>query len=75
MYLNENVTIDKENMKAVSNVKMLGVHIGSKLNFNLHIDIFCKSAPNQLNALLRLKRYLGPEKKFLFVNSCILLEF
>ena len=39
LHLNENITIDKENIKVVSNVKMLGVHIDSKLNFNLNIDI------------------------------------
>ena len=54
LYLNENVTIDKENIKVVSNVKMLSVHIDSKLNFKLHIDIICESASNQLNALVRL---------------------
>ena len=55
LHLNENITIDKENIKVVSNVKMLGVHIDSKLNFNLHIEIICKSASNQLNALVLLK--------------------
>ena len=64
LYLNENITIDKENIKVVSYLKMLGVHIDSKLNFNVHIDIICKSASNQLNALVRLKRYSGPEKRF-----------
>ena len=75
MYLNENITIDKENIKVVSNVKMLGVHIDSKLNFNLHIDIIFKSASNELNALVRLKRYLGHEERFLFVNSFIYSHF
>ena len=36
LHLNENITIDKENIKVVSNVKMLGVHSDSKLSFNLH---------------------------------------
>ena len=57
LHLHENITIDKENIKVVSNVKMLGVHTDSKLNFNLHIDIICKAASNQLNALVRLKRF------------------
>ena len=39
LYLNENTTIDEGNITVISNVKMLGVHIDSKLNFNLHIDI------------------------------------
>ena len=75
LHLNENITIDKENIKVVSNVKMLGVHIDSKLNFNLHIDIICKSALNQPNVLVRLKRYLGHEGKFVLVNSFIYSNF
>ena len=75
LHLNENITIDKENIKVVSNVKMLGVHIDSKLNFNLHIDIICKSASNQLNALVRLKRYLDHEERFVLVNSFIYSNF
>ena len=49
------MTIDKENIKIISNVKTIGVHIDGKLNCNLHIDIICKSASNQLNALVQLK--------------------
>ena len=48
---------------------MLGIHTGSKLNFNLHIDIICKSASNQLNAFVQLKKFLGPEEKFMLVNG------
>ena len=50
---------------------MSGVHIDSKLNFNLHVDIICKSASNQLSALVRLKRYLLPEERFVLLNSFI----
>ena len=71
MHLNENIAIDKEYIKVVSNVKTLGIHIASKLNFNLHIEIICKSASNQLNALVRSKRYLGHEETFVLVNSFI----
>ena len=75
LHLNENITIDKENIKVVSNVKMLGVHIDSKLNFNLHIDIICKSASNQLNALVRLEMYLGHEERFVLVNTFVYSNF
>ena len=43
-------------------VNMLFVHTDSKLNFNLHIDIICKFASNQLNAFVQLKRCLDPAK-------------
>ena len=59
----------------VSNVKMLGVHIDRKLNFNLHIDIICKFASNDLNALVRLKRDLGYEERFVLVNIFIYANF
>ena len=75
LYLNENITTDKENIKIVPNIKMLGVYIDKKLHFNLYIDIICKSASNQLNALVRLKRYLGHEGRFVLVNSFIYSSF
>ena len=71
MHLNENIAIDKEYIKVVSDVKTLGIHIASKLNFNLHIEIICKSASNQLNARVRSKRYLDHEETFVLVNSFI----
>lgn len=35
LYLHENIRIDKENIKAASNVKMLGVHTDNKLKVYL----------------------------------------
>ena len=58
--------------EVVSNVKMLGVHIDSELNINLHIDIVYRSASNQLNALVLLKRYLGLEERFVLVKSFVM---
>ena len=45
----------------------IDVHIDRKLNLNLHITIICKSASDQLNALVQSKRYLRHEERF--VNS------
>ena len=41
----------------------MGVQIDDQLNFNLHISNICRSASNQLNALIRLKRFLAFEEK------------
>ena len=46
-------------IKTVSSVEFLGIQIDDKLNFNLHISKICKSAANQLNALIRLKQFLS----------------
>ena len=38
-------------------VKLSGIHLDNRLNFNLHINSICKSASSQLNALVRLKKF------------------
>ena len=51
------ITVDNQQIKVVPSVKLLGVQLDDKLNFNLHIRNICKSAANQLNALIRAWRY------------------
>ena len=48
------INIDKKNIKTSSSIKLLGVHIDNKLNFNLHITKICRSVANQLFALSHL---------------------
>ena len=50
-------------------VKFLGVQLEAELNFNLHIVNICRSAGNQLNALTRLRKFLGSEEKNVVINS------
>ena len=49
------LTIDSQTIKSVPSVELLGIHLDDKLNFNLHISNICRSAANQLNALIQLK--------------------
>ena len=46
--------LDNQVIKLVSFVKILRIQIDDKLNFNPHISKICKSAANELNALIRL---------------------
>ena len=52
---NTNFQVDNQVIKLVSSVKLLGIQIVDKLDFNLRISKICKSAENQLNALIILK--------------------
>ena len=62
---NQRIVVDNQNIKVVSSADFLGIQINNKLNFNVHISNICRSAANQLNALIRLKRFLGfKEKEF-----------
>ena len=68
---NTKVKIGNEKIKSTTSVKLLGVHIDNKLNFNHHISKLCKSAGNQLNALTRLKSFLGLKERKDLVDSFI----
>ena len=65
----EYISIDQKNIKTSSSVKLLGVHIDDKLNFNLHITKICRSAGNQLNVLIRFRIILNFEEKKTLINS------
>ena len=67
--------IGLEQIQAVPSVDILGITIDDKLNFNLHIDKICLKSANQLNALVRLKRFLGNEERKVLINSFVLSNF
>ena len=55
------LAVNGENLEIVTSVKLLGIQIDNQLNFNEHINNICKSAANQLSALIRLRYFLGFE--------------
>ena len=57
-HTNEIFKIGSKEIRIAFQVKLLGVEIDNKLNFEQHINRICKSAANQLNALIRLKRFI-----------------
>ena len=66
----EYISIDQKNIKTSSSVKLLGLHIDNKLNFNLYITKICRSAANPLHALIKLRVLLNFEEKKTLINSC-----
>ena len=56
-------------------VKILGIKIESRLNFEPHVSDLCKSAARQLNALLRLKPYLTFEARKTLIESFVYSNF
>ena len=57
---------------SLSAVKLLGIKIDDKLNFNNHTNTIGRSAVNQLNALIRLRRFLGIEQRKALIQSFVL---
>ena len=42
-----------------------------KLNFNNHVKAIYRSATNQFNALMRLRRFLGIDKRKVLIHSFV----
>ena len=61
--------ISNKDIQIVSSVKLLGIIVDNHLNFNEHLSNSCKSAASQLNALIRLKSFLGSNERKVLVNS------
>ena len=62
-HTNEIINIDEKEVKVISNVKVLGTEINDKLTSNRHIKNICKSASNQLKALIRLNHHSESREK------------
>ena len=75
MITQTNVLQSTIKIKVVSSVELLKIQIDDKLNFNLHISNIYRSAANQLNALIRLKRFLGIKEKRILMNSYFMANF
>ena len=71
-HTDEHITVGNQQIKSM---KLLGLQLNDKLNFNLHISHIGKSAANQLNALIRLKKFMNFEEKKILINSYFMANF
>ena len=74
-HTNEIFKVGSKEIKVATQLKLLGVGIDNKTNFEQHINRICKSAAKQLNALIRLKRFLCFQERKAPVNSFVLSNF
>ena len=65
-----NITIKPEDK-----VRLLGIDLDSKLNFNCHIHEICQKAARQINALKRLSKFLTLESRMATFRSFIMSNF
>ena len=68
-YSNKAIKFDNKTVETVCYVRLLGIQLDDKHNFSLHVNNICKSAANQLNALIRLNNFLCFEGKRVLINS------
>ena len=69
------VDINETEIKSSKNVKLLGVKIDSKLNFDSHVKNICKKANQKSRALIRIRNYLSLEKAKILCSAYIMSTF
>ena len=69
------IEIDDNKIETTNSVDLLGIHIDNKLTFDDHIFTLCNKTSMQLNAIGRLKHYLGKKELEVIVNSFIYSNF
>ena len=75
-YVKELRNIGNEKIEPLLVVKLSGIEIDYNLNFNNHINTICRSAANQLNALIiQLRRFLGIKKRKALIQGFVLSNF
>ena len=66
---------DGNKIETANPVDLLGIHINNKFTFDDHIFTLCNKTSMQLNAIGRLKHYLGKKELEVIVNSFIYSNF
>ena len=69
------VKIGDKTIQSEQYVKLLGVTIDNKLNFEKHVSDLCRTASARLNALLRFSNILPFKAKFVLVQSFVYANF
>ena len=58
-----------------SSVRLLGIEIDNKLNFEKHIYNICRKTSNQLNAICRLETFMRHKEKEAIINTFVHSNF
>ena len=69
------IKIGNENIIGSSSVKLLGITIDNKLNFNEHITKIYKQASQKLHALARIAKYMDSQKLRIIMKAFIESQF
>ena len=56
-------------------VKLFGIHINNKLNFDYHVNQLCKKASKKLHALARIAKYMDTNKQRMLMKVFVSSEF
>ena len=73
--INLNLKIGNKTIQSEQHIKLLGVKVDNKLNFDKHIYKLCKQSSAQLNAISKFKNILPRKVKSVLIQSFIYANF
>ena len=71
----QSVNINSANLSCKNTMKLLGIEIVYKLNFDIHIGNLCRKASQQLNILKRLNPFLNRLTRLNIFHTFIFSNF
>ena len=73
VYFHQNLNLINSivEIEQVQSHKLLGVIIGTQLNFNEHIDNLCKKLTQRIAVLKKIRRHLPLDQRILYYNAMI----
>ena len=75
MTLPTKIILNNNEIASSNEEKILGILLGSKLNFDPHITSFCKKAGQKRSALARINHCLTQDENLLLLNSVVKSQF
>ena len=69
------IKIENTIISSVKRVKLLGVHIDGRLDFDYHVNQICKKASKKIHALSRVCKYMDQNKRRMLMKAFIISQF
>ena len=69
------INVEEEVIECSSSVKLLGVTIDNKLNFDEHVTKLCKKASQKIHALARISNFMSQDKLRIIMKAFIESQF
>ena len=69
------INVEDEIIECSSSVKLLGVTIDNKLNFDEHVSKLCKKASQKIHALARISNCISQDKLRIIMSAFIESQF